>query len=206
MERVKLLMNIIIIVSSILLAASYFFPVGASWSPSDAWKGYWIGGEFVRGVQVTLVDIPPYATGLVVLAAFMLSRLPKLAFTLITAFAGFWVFSLIWYLMLLAGLPDLKYLTLWLSLAIVTVPFLVAMMVLASRKYGRNAVLMLLVILAGASLIQQACAVVFCLLEEKLLLNFGSVTGTVAATALIIGLIVRRQLESESNRQVVPQA
>lgn len=206
MPRLKLLMNIIIIVSSILLAASYFFPVEASWSPLDAWQGYWVGGELVTGVKVALVDIPSYATGLVVLAALILSRLPKLTFALITAFAAFWVFSLIWYLMLLADLPDVKYLTLWLSLAIVTVPFFVVVMVLASRKYGRNTSFMLLAIVAGASLIQQACGIVFCLLEDKLLLNFGSVTGTVAATALLIGLIVRMQLGRESNSQGARQA
>ena len=77
MDKTKNLLNVIIVICSLLLAVSYFLPTEASWSPSDAWHGYYdSAAEFVSGWSDGLVEIFPYAAGLIILLVLALSRWP----------------------------------------------------------------------------------------------------------------------------------
>ena len=69
MKKAEYFLNATLIVSSLVLALTYFLPVEASWAPFDAWKGYLepSTGRFVQGLSISLFEVFPYAVGIIVL-------------------------------------------------------------------------------------------------------------------------------------------
>ena len=66
----------------------------------------------------------------------------------------------------------------------------------SGRKKARRqtAILTLAILLAISSILRQACSIAWYLLEDGLLLNIGSVTGVTAATVVLLGLMIKRQI------------
>ncbi|MCD4700045.1 MAG: hypothetical protein K8R91_05695 [Phycisphaerae bacterium] len=193
----KPLLGVIFVISALLLAASYFLPVEASWSPWDACHGYYLGGEFVKGPNVVLSGAAPYAAGMVILLALVLMRRPKAGVLVIVGFASVWLLSITWTVIGLAGLPSLEFPRLWPALAILLIPPIVVMLLLSLMRFKKKTtVLTLATILAMASIFQQACSIAIFLLEDGLLLNVGSVTGMMVATALFVALLCQSQIHS----------
>lgn len=60
MQKVAQLTNVLIVVSCLILAASYFLPAEGTWAPVDAWDGYYVGDEFVTGFNVVLIAALPF--------------------------------------------------------------------------------------------------------------------------------------------------
>ena len=195
MHKVAQLTNVLIVVSCLILAASYFLPAEGTWAPVDAWDGYYVGDEFVTGFNVALIEALPFGVGAVVLLALALSHRPKAGLAALAVFAVAWVITLGWQVSRIARMAHCQYRTLWVVLAVSIVPPIVVVILLFLRKYQKMiTVLSLGVVLAASSVLQQSCSIAWYLLEDKLLLNIGCVTGMVAAAVLLVALLVKRRV------------
>lgn len=197
MQRIERLADIVIIVACILLSASYFLPVEETWIPFDAWRGYYVGGspgEFISGWDVALVEVPPYAAGLIILISITLLRQPKTGILLMTILMGSWVFSIACSTMRLLRLSDIKFPILWLVIAVFLVPTMLIIALFSLRKVNKQtSVLKLATIIAISSVLHQLCNIAFFLFEDNLFLNIGCVTGIAAGIALFIGLLIKKE-------------
>ena len=188
------LINVVIVISCTVLAGSYFLPVEASWSHFDAWQGYYIGEEFVTDFNMALVDTFPFAVGVVLLAALALSRRPTVSVAVLVMFAAAWGVSLALAVARIVQTPHSEFRMLWLLLAVLFAATVLIVGILFLRKYPRTAAgLILGAILAVSSVLQQSCLIAWYLLEDKLLLNVGSVTGMAGAAVLFVGLLVKKE-------------
>jgi len=195
MQNVTQLANVIIVVSCVLLAASYFLPAETQWAPFDAWRGYYVGDEFVKDFNMALIETFPFGVGPVVLVALALSRQPKAGVVTLTGFATSWVISLVCAVSRVVQISHYQHRILWLALALSIGPAMTVIFLLLLRKYHKMiTVLSLGVVLAASSVLQQSCSIGWYLLEDKLLLNIGSVTGMVAAAVLFVGLLVKTEV------------
>jgi hypothetical protein len=186
-------MNVVFIVSCLLLAISYALPVEASWAPVEAWHGYFMGGEFFEGLNISLVEIFPYAAGVVALVAVLLVRRPKAAVLSVAGFGSLWVCSVVWYLLEVNGVRSLVFSKLWADILTLAVPSAIIVFVLALRDFkSGGTVLTLALLLCAFSLVQQLISIGCFLLLDKVKLNIGSVTGVAGATALFVGMLIRR--------------
>jgi len=203
MRATKLFTNITILMCSGILVASYFIPVEASWAPVDAWQGYMAGGKFLEGSDVASFEMAPYAVGLLVLIVLALFRWTKVALILLTTFMGLWIFVGAWYVYRLFTLPEIRFPLVWpiLMLSIV-IPSVIFRIVIARKSNQKKFVWFYLMILAMASFLQQSCSIAFALLEDKMLLNIGFVSGIAAAAVLIVSLFVRGQIQIELERNL----
>jgi zinc transporter ZupT len=90
--------------------------------------------------------------------------------------------------------PHYEFRMLWLALAVSIIPALILVNILFLRKYQRMTTTLILgAVLAASSILQQSCLIAWYLLEDKLLLNVGSVTGMTAAAVLFVGLLVKKE-------------
>ena len=196
MQSVRRLLNITIMICCLLLGVSYFLPTEASWSPSDAWYGYFeASGEFVTGLNIGLVAVFPYTLGLIVLLVLAMLRWCKAGTVVLAAFSASWIVSLVYEVIRIVGTVSYKFPNLWLILAIVIIPSFVIIMILTLWKAPKaTTVLAFAAILAIGAVLQQACSIAWYLLEDELLMNIGSVTGVTAAAVLFISLLVQRQI------------
>jgi len=202
MRSIRLFTSITIHICGIVLAASYFFPVEASWAPVDAWKGYWSSSGFMTGFDVASIEIGPFAVGLVVLIVFALLRWIKTVLALLITFTSLWISVGVWYVSRLFTMPDtgFRYLCLVFMILVVTagVTYLIVYAVKSNQK---RFVWAFLTVLAAASFLQQSLSIALYILEDKLLLNIGSVTGVAAAVGLFVSLFVRWQIQDMPGRQ-----
>ncbi|MBL7152517.1 MAG: hypothetical protein ISS79_02280 [Phycisphaerae bacterium] len=188
------LINVVIVVSCVVLAGSYFLPAEVSWSPFDAWRGYYVGNEFVKDFNMALVETFPFGVGVVVLAALALSRRPTASVAVFVVFAVTWAVSLAWEVARIVRNPHYQFRMLWLMLAVSIVPVVIVVSILFLRKYQRMTTALILgAVLAVSSVLQQSCLIAWYLLEDKLLLNVGSVTGMAGAAVLFVGLLVKKE-------------
>jgi len=154
-----------------------------------------MGGEFVKGPEVIMVEVFPYATGLIILLSLLLVKWSKLCNVSIILFMALWMTFLLWYLTEIVSISGMNFPRLWLILAVaIIVPIIIIILRILIRPNQQTTVLALTAILAGGSLLYQAGSVAFCFLEDRLLLNIGSVTGIMAATVLFVCLLIKRQL------------
>ena len=194
MDRVKSLLNLTIVICSLLLAASYVLPTEASWSPSDAWYGYYnASGEFVSGWNVGLVEVFPYAAGIIILLVLALLRWPKVAASLIMAFSIVWFASAVYEELGVAHHSSHRFPYLWSILTLlIAVPALAFAILVLWKLRTKARVLTLAAALAAVAILQQAYSIAWYLPKDRLLLNIGSVTGVTAAAVIFVALLVRR--------------
>lgn len=195
------LLNTVMIISCLVLATSYFLPVEREWAPVDAWLGYYIGehGEqFISGFNIGLVEVFPFGVGLIILLAFALSRCPKVGFFAMVLFAIVWIISVLLEVIRIVRNPNYEFRFLWLVLAVVIILAMIIISLLCLRRpLHMTSVLRLCAILATCSILQQSGSITYYLLEDRLLLNIGSVTGVAAAATLLVSLLSIRLLKSE---------
>ncbi len=156
MQSIKRLLNITIVISCFLLAASYFLPTEALWSPSDAWTGYYIAsGQFVTGLNVGLIEVFPYAVGPIVLLILALSRWPKVGIVVaVVSFVAGVVSLVIWGMDGITGTLLYKFPKLWLILEAVLIPLVAVIMIIALWKFRQKTdVLTLAAILDAESIL-----------------------------------------------------
>lgn len=200
MEKTVHVLRVIIIISAFLLAASYFLPVEESWSPSDAWYGYYeASGNIVAGFNVGLIEIFPFAVGIFILLTLALLRWPRICIVKLAIFSTAWVLSLALEVNYIFWNPTLYKLSkLWIILFALFVPFLVFIVVLTLRKsLNQIAILTFAAILALSSILYQLISIAWYIIEDGILLNTGSVTGVTSATTLFVALIIRGQIFKE---------
>jgi len=198
MQKVTQLTNVLIVVSCLILAASYFLPAETWWSPFDAWRGYYVGDEFVKDFNMALIETFPFGVGVIVLVALALSRRPLASVVALVVFAFAWGISLVWEVSRIARTSHYQYRMLWLGLAASIVPTIILIILLFLRKYQKMiTVLSIGAVLAVSSILQQSCLIAWYLLEDKLLLNIGAVTGMVGAAVLLVALLIKRQVHPE---------
>ena len=204
MKNIDRLLNVIIIMSCLLLIISYFLPVESSWSPIDAWEGYYIGeGEFVEGINVGLIEVFPYAVGLIILISLSLFKKPIADISIIIIFSIVWATSLEIEVLRFVRNEYCRFPVLWLGLAASIIPVLLISIILVLWKVrGKKVILTLAVILAVSSILQQACSILWFLLEDNLLLNYGSVTGMSTAAVLLVALLIKRQVLKEAQTSI----
>jgi len=196
MKSISRLLNIIIIICCLVLAASYFLPTESTWSPFDAWHGYYdSAGEFVSGWNVGLVEVFPYAAGLIILLVLALSRWPIVGAILIMSFSVVWFASVLYEVVGATNFSSARFASFWpILIVLIAVPML-ALGILVLFKFRTQArLLTLATLLAIVAIIQQAYSIAWYLLEDRLLLNIGSVTGVVAAAIISVSLLVQRQI------------
>ena len=198
MQKINQILNVVIFTSASLLAASYFLPVEGTWAPWQGWRGYYLSsGELVSGFNVGLIEVFPYAAGVMILLIPALLRWPKICIIKLAIFSAVWIISLVY-----GGTSDvwdvsLKFPKLWLILKILFIHIFVVFVIFALRGPRKKvAVLTFAAILAVSSILHQACSIAWYLLEDGLLLNIGSVTGVTSATTLFVALLIQRQLYS----------
>lgn len=188
------LINVVIVVSCVVLAGSYFLPTEVTWSPFDAWQGYYIGEEFVADFNMALADTFPFAVGVVVLIAWALSRRPTASVAVLVIFTVSWTASLTVAVARIVRIPNSDFRMLWLALAVLLIPTVLIVGILFLRKYPRTTASVILgALLAVSSALYQSCLIAWYLLEDKLLLNVGSVTGMTGAVVLFVGLLVKKE-------------
>jgi hypothetical protein len=189
--------NVIIIAGCLLLTMSYFLPVENDWSPVDAWSGYYVGDEFVKEFNMALVETFPFGVGIIILISLILSEKPTASVVIIAIFAIMWIISLVWEVLRIVQNPYYRFRILWLALAVSIVPTIVVIFLLFLKKYQKTTIILTLgAILAASSVLQQSCLIAWYLLEDKLFLNIGCVTGMAASVVLLMGLLVKRQINS----------
>ena len=204
MKDIKRLLNIIIFISCLFLVTSYFLPVEASWSPQQAWRGYYDpGGEFVAGFNVGLIEVFPYAVGIMISLAMVLLRWPKICIVKLAIFSTIWIISLGYEVNhILSNPSSYKLPNLWLILTALLVPSVVIVVILSLRKSRKKtAVLTFAAILTVSSILYQACSIAWYLLEDSLLLNIGAVIGVSAASVLLVALMTQRQISISMKEQ-----
>jgi glucose-6-phosphate-specific signal transduction histidine kinase len=188
------LINVIVVVSCVVLGGSYFLPTEMSWSPLDAWQGYYVGDELVKDFNMALVETFPFGVGVVVLVGLALSRRPTASAALFVVFAAGWAISLALEVARIVRNPHYEFPMLWLMLAVSIIPAAIVVIILILRKYqGMSTTLILGAVLAASSILQQSCLIAWYLLEDKLLLNVGSVTGMAGGAVLFVGLLVKKE-------------
>lgn len=196
----KRLLNTVIIISGLVLATSYFLPVEGEWAPVDAWLGYCSGGEFVSGFNIGLVEAFPFAVGVIVLLAMALCRWPKVSFFAMVVFAMAWVISVVLEVSRIVRSPYLEFQSLWLALAVVIILGIVIISLVCLRGSPHmTRHIRLGAILATWSILQQSYSIAYYLLEDRLLLNIGSVTG-VAAAVLLVSLLCVTEDNSQAQK------
>jgi len=207
MDKIKNLLNVIIVVCSLLLAASYFLPTEASWSPSDAWYGYYdSAGEFVSGWNVGLAEIFPYAAGLIILFVLALSRWPTVGAGLIMGFSVVWFASTVYEVVGDSSFSSHRFPYFWpLLTVLIAVPALALGILVLFKFRTKVRLLTLATLLAIVAIIHQAYSIAWYLLEDRLFLNIGSVTGVAAAAIIFVSLLIQRQICLSSEKAGVTQ-
>jgi len=190
------LLNTVMIISCLVLVTSYFLPVEREWAPVDAWLGYYSGEQFISGFNIGLVEVFPFGVGLIILLAFALSRWPKVGFFAMVLFAMVWAISVVLEVIRIVRNPNYEFRVLWLVLAVVIIPAIIIISLLCLRRsLHMTSVLRLGAILATCSILQQSYSITYYLLEDRLLLNIGSVTGVTASATLLVSLLSIRLLK-----------
>lgn len=205
MKKAKYFLNATLIVSSLVLTLTYFLPVEASWAPFDAWKGYLepSTGRFVQDIPTSLLEVFPYAVGVIVLLGFALRQWPTICISKIKVFLIGWASIAIYCVFQIAKDELYNYPKLWAIMgAMIIIPMILALFYVGLKLPKAKVSQIFLILLAACSLLQQMCEIAWYLLEDGLLLNIGSVTGITSATILFIGLIVRNLLEDKDNRGI----
>ncbi len=204
MQSTKRLLSITIIACCLLLAASYFLPTEALWSPSDAWQGYYLSsGQFVSGLNIGLVEVFPYAVGAIVLLILAILRWHRICTAVLVIFSTAWIVSLVYEVISIVRSDSYKFTNLWLTLAIVIIPSFVITMILTLWKAPKaTTVLTFVAIMAAGSILQQTVSIAAYRLEDELFLNIGSVTGVTAGAVLFVSLLVQRQIHLASEKVV----
>lgn len=204
MKNINRLLNLIIIISCLLLIISYFLPVESSWSPRDAWYGYYNAvGQIIKGFNVGLIEVFPYAVGLIILIALALIKIPIAGILIIIAFSIAWIISVVLEVVSIIGTEFYKFTKLWLAMAASIIPVvLISIIMVLWKTRGKKVILTLAVILAASSILQQVCSILWFLLEDNLLLNIGSVTGMSAAAVLLVALLIKRQVLKEAQTSI----
>ena len=152
--------------------------------------GYPIGGGTISGVVVFVVQTAPSAVGLMVLLSLALSRLPRIVFSLTTAYFVIWLGFQIAYLGEFFGLPSLSFTSAWATLAWSLIPLItVSWVMLALRGWRRRSINGMLLFLGCMFLLCCVLEISFSLLEDRLLLNYGAVTSTVASVLIVVAFI-----------------
>ena len=190
MFRAKLIFYTITFICIVVLAISYFLPVEDSWSPVDAWKGYYDASGHVDDLNSAVFEVFPFAAGLIILFALLLLRFPKIPIIMIIIYGLIWAVSVTVESFRIKTSSGYRFENFWYIFAIATICCLFVILLLTILKFkNRLAVLSLCLLLAAASLIQQSCSIAWYILEDGQLLNIGSVTGPATATGLIISLL-----------------
>lgn len=203
MDKINRLLNVVLWLGGLLLAASYFLPVEADWSPLRISWGYCIGGKFVQGPVVMITETAPYAAAAIILLMVSLARWNKVCVAIAVGTFAVWISSLAIYVIRLVALPLIEFPQLWKGLALVLLPIIATIVLLVAKRFNKpTAVLSLVSILAVSSILQQESTIAIFLLEDNLLLNIGSVTGVAGAVSMLIALLVRRALVAAT----LPQA
>jgi hypothetical protein len=197
MPGTEKLLNTIICIAAFVLIISYFLPVEASWSPVDAWKGYYDAGGENTGLSIGLIEAFPFAVGLIALMVILLLRYPKITVAVCVVFSVVWAVIVILEVNRIRTSGGYRFGNFWFifASAVIFCLFVFLLMVLFRAKI-KTVALTLCLLLAVASLIQQICSVAWSVLEDNLLLNIGSVTGISGATSLIICLLIKTQLRN----------
>lgn len=200
MKNINRLLNLIIIISCLLLIISYFLPVESSWSPRDAWYGYYdVVGQTIEEFNVGLIEVFPYAVGAIILITLALIKIPIVGVLIIILFSIMWITSLALEVFRIIMAEYYEFTLLWLGLAASIVPVMLIFIILVLwNTRGKKAILTLAIILAVSSILQQVCSILWFLLEDNLLLNFGSVTGMCSAAVLFVVLLIKRQSLKEA--------
>jgi len=202
MQRINKILKAVIFTSGSLLAITYFLPVEASWAPLHAWHGYYnTFGEFIEGFNVGLIEVFPYAVGIMTLLATILLRWPKVCLVKFSIFSILWIISLTYEInRIMWNQSSYNFPKVWLILLFLFIPLVVLALIFTLRKsQKKTAVLKFAMILVLSSILFQTGSIVWYLLEDGLLLNIGSVTGMVSATTLFIAFLIKIQLTSVSH-------
>ncbi len=204
MKDINRLLNVIIVISCLLLIISYFLPVESSWSPRDAWYGYYdAGGQIVKGFNVGLIEVFPYAVGVIILITLAISKIPIAGVLIIILFSIAWVTSSVLEVVSVTGTEYYKFTKLWLGLAASIIPVVLISIILVLWKVrGKKVITTLAIILVVSSILQQVVSILWFLLEDNLLLNIGSVTGMSAAAVLLVALLIKRQVLKEAQTSI----
>ena len=190
MKLTKILMNTIAFIGGLILAGSYFLPVEAWWSPMDAHLGYCSGGIFIEGMDVVAAEAAPYAAGLVIALMILLMRWRVVSMLLGLAAAIAWIvcdvlyIHHVWKLQLISGSE------LWVIQAMLAVPTLLMVTLLSIRRIRTTrGAMCVAALLAISAILQQGYSIASFLIDDRLLLNIGSVTGVAGATAILVALL-----------------
>ena len=198
MKSSKSFIDLTLFIFSIILVSSYFLPVEASWAPVDSWQGYWAGGMLMKGLDIIILETAPYAVGLIILIVLATFRWTKIVLLIETAFSLLWIMAGTIYIYRILYQPNMNFPLLWSSLiAGIGISLLFFLFYFVMKIKQEKFIWIFLASLAIVSLLQQSCSIAFYLLEDKLLLNIGSVIGITAANCLVIILMFRLQINNK---------
>ena len=183
----------IAIFASLLAIGAYFMPFEShSWSSWKMAYGYVIGGAFISGPIVFVVETASSVGGIVVLLSLALSRWPRLVVSLTNVYFFAWLGFYIAYLVTFFGLPSLNFTSIWLLLTYTLLPVIICTWILLTlRGWKRQSINGILFFLAFLFLADCILEIVFVLLEDQMLLNYGAVVSTVAAVLIMIAFAWR---------------
>ncbi len=193
MKQIERFADVVIVISAIVLAGSYFLPVEMGWAPVDSWRGYAVGGGFVAGWDVIAMEMWSNVAALVILLAMAIRKWGGLCIGILAVFMWAAIVSVSVYMARYARLPEMSAAGLWWgTTAAVIVSGVIVVALSIKRLSSEGAIWTMLIVLSVAALVFQAGSVAFCLIEDRLLLNVGSVTSVSSACLLAAGITVRR--------------
>ena len=178
------------------MAASYFLTIEPSRSPSDAWSGYYDPpGHSVSESNVRLVEIFPYAAGIIILFVLTLSRWPKAGAILIMFFSIAWFASTLCEEIPVADQLSYRFPDLGPVRAFVLAVPMIILAIFVCLEFGIKApVLMLAAILAAAAILHHTYSIGWYLQGGDPSLHTASVAGAATATVLFASLLIYRQI------------
>ena len=200
-KKIMLFTNSCIIVSCLLLILTYFLPVEALWKPFDAWKGYLepSTGRFVQSISTSLFEVFPYGVGLIVLLGLVFYKLPTISILKVIVYSISWASIGIYSVLEIAKDELYNFPKLWAILGFtIIIPMLLSLVYIGWKFPRRKACQTYMILLVVCSLLQQICEIAWYLLEDGLLLNIGSVTGITSVTTLLICLVIRNFIISDT--------
>ena len=191
MTRIFIWINI---AAGLLLMTSYFLPYeGWDWSLYRMAQGYPVGcGQMVGPAVFFYESASSVGLGIVLIAAsatMAVGRL-RLANGLLLTYGGFWIVATLAYLFQFYGLMGIENPDLWMLMEVLIVAAFIILLIRLFRSTASVLKYHCITLLLGiACLLSNVFGISFCLIEDKMLLNFGAVVTAAGATTITLSAI-----------------
>ena len=183
------------IVAGVLLVNSYFLPYAVwDWSPYRMAHWYTIEGSYMSGPAVFLYE-SAYSVGLgialVAATVALLAGRRRLAHGLLLVYGALWLAATVAYLIQFFRLPAIEHPNLWIVIAAVAIPTLIVAWILLLKSSASTLKFNFIALVLGcACVLWNIVTITFCLVEDKMLLNYGAMVSAAGATAITLGALL----------------